>query len=573
MKLKHLTYIAALGLLSLSSCNDFLDEMPDNRVELDTPEKLRLALAGGYAETNYAVMCELSSDNFIDNHSPNDQGMAFENLASADPILDQYFAWEDADMNSMQDTPTHMWQMMYKSIGVANHVLEAIDEMKANGTYEQDSVEINAAAGEAYLMRAYYHFMLVNLFAMQYGGEGDPQQGIPYVTEPETAIQVNYERESVGEVYKKIEEDLLKGLALVNDTYYEQPKYHFNTAAANAFAARFYLFKRDYEKAEFYANAVLGANPSSLLRSSYWQTSYTNDDAATTSYYSSTMPNNLMLISTVSNRYVYLIVGDGQGSRYGCARQAGNSTITGQGPTWQGMTFPVWLSGKMYRIGQNDYGSFPVWANQMFQYTDKVAGVGYFRAVRAEFTGEQTLLTRAEALVYQGRYAEALSDLKAWIDSHRIPSFENDGNTRMSELTDQLIREYYNLDALNGRLDDNDPRPGNLLTLNIDQVCPPVNGSCVLTEEKMPYIWCILHFRRLETIFEGNRWFDIKRYGIEITHQIGRTRTERLTLNDPRRAFQVPIEALAVGFEPTLRSESTLENATMVTINPDSNNQ
>ena len=50
------------------------------------------------------------------------------------------------------------------------------------------------------------------------------------------------------------------------------------------------------------------------------------------------------------------------------------------------------------------------------------------------------------------------------------------------------------------------------------------------------------------------RWFDVKRFGIEITHKIGETRVETLPYNDLRRAFQVPIEALSSGMEPTVRA-------------------
>ena len=66
-------------------------------------------------------------------------------------------------------------------------------------------------------------------------------------------VSVNYGdpkyRKSVAEVYDLIERDILEGIDLIDDSKYHVPAYHFNRNAANAFAARFYLFKRDYEKA------------------------------------------------------------------------------------------------------------------------------------------------------------------------------------------------------------------------------------------------------------------------------------------------------------------------------------
>ncbi len=63
-------------------------------------------------------------------------------------------------------------------------------------------------------------------------------------------------RKTVAYVYEMIEKDLLEGLPLIKDVSYTVPKYHFNIAAANAFASRFYLVKRDYAKTLSYANAV-----------------------------------------------------------------------------------------------------------------------------------------------------------------------------------------------------------------------------------------------------------------------------------------------------------------------------
>ena len=68
-----------------------------------------------------------------------------------------------------------------------------------------------------------------------------------------------------------------------------------------------------------------------------------------------------------------------------------------------------------------------------------------------------------------------------------------------------------------------------------------------------PYLQCVLHFRRIENIHNGMRWFDIKRYGLEITHVIGTDRVENLTMLDSRKAIQIPAEVIAAGMEPNER--------------------
>ena len=66
----------------------------------------------------------------------------------------------------------------------------------------------------------------------------------------------------------------------------------------------------------------------------------------------------------------------------------------------------------------------------------------------------------------------------------------------------------------------------------------------------------ILHARRIETVCDGLRWFDIKRYGIEIEHNINGT-VEKLAWDDERRALQLPQDVIYAGVEGNPRSSSS----------------
>ena len=72
--------MAVAAAVSLSSCNDFLDKLPDNRVDPSTPDQLLLMLVDGYSTGNYAKYCELSGDNIIDNNSPDENGVRWRAL-------------------------------------------------------------------------------------------------------------------------------------------------------------------------------------------------------------------------------------------------------------------------------------------------------------------------------------------------------------------------------------------------------------------------------------------------------------------------------------------------------------
>ena len=109
--------------------------------------------------------------------------------------------------------------------------------------------DYSAQKGEALVARAYAHFMLVNFFSKFYDpATASTDPGIPYVTEPEKVFIKQYDRKTVQYVYDMIEKDLLEGLPLYRIRNYNVPRYHFNRAAANAFATRFYLYKKDIPK-------------------------------------------------------------------------------------------------------------------------------------------------------------------------------------------------------------------------------------------------------------------------------------------------------------------------------------
>jgi hypothetical protein len=518
MKTNYLYICIGLMIVLFStSCEGFLDTLPDNRTQIDTEKKITQLLVSAYPQANISTIAELSSDNFVDNNAPNAQGKYFY-LNSLREMDDQLFAWEPAFASTAQDSPSYIWENCYTAIAAANHALKAIEDLAG-----ADTLLYRAQKGEALLCRAYGHFLLVNIFSQTYKDETASalDMGIPYATKPETVVRGEYTRGTVTDTYAKIQKDIEDGIELINDEIYSIPKYHFNKKAAYAFAARFYLYKREYDKVLKYANEVLGSNPATLLRN--WDKKYSSSSEIAYDYIDVNHPCNLMILPTNSiyNR-VY-------GTRYGHNGDAMNGSTYGSGPTWAGM-IPAFL-GKVYIRNSQDYGVFLPKNSEMFEYTDKVANIGLPHIVRAEFTAEETLLCRAEALVYLNRLPEAMADLESWNTSHLVTN----------RLTNTIIKSFY--------------MPTNKLF--VKKLNPTlISSNFTISADQEPYIHCVLHFRRIETLFDGLRWFDLKRYGIEITHKIGRTRVENLLINDPRRAIQIPQEVIGAGMEenPTINT-------------------
>jgi hypothetical protein len=527
-----------MTIASLTSCFDALDEVPDNRTEIDSPEKVRLLLVSAYPQETPALLCELSGDNYIDD---NVVVPATHNDARS-KWHEEAYQWKDINNYSMgeQDTPNQVWEAYYAGISVCNHAIRAMLEMS-----DDPANDLNLAHswGEAHVLRAYLHFILVNTFAEAYKDEtmSAADRGIPYVTKPETTVHVDYTTSeflhSVKETYDLIEKDLLEGIDLIDDSKYKVVAYHFNRNAANAFAARFYLYKRDYDKVIYYADQALGTNPSSMLRK--WDTINTNTmDSRLNWYNDHQAPCNFLILSTYSVQDRMLSacrfainngkeITDSQGRKWTVPSTL-KSLIDGGGPNWSGQ-LPAFDSN-LFIFGGQEFGVWLFRVYEYFEYTDKIAGIGYVHMLYQPLTADETLLCRAEAKLYKGDQDGAIQDLGFWTASHGVNS----------ALSLSGIKGKY---AHDGRHND-----------FVSAIHPMEMGfEKVLTGDDLAILDCILHFRRIETMFEGLRWYDIKRYGITVYHHYrganeDEIHTDSLTYKDPRRVLQVPNNVMEAGY-------------------------
>ncbi len=565
--LKYINKFLFAGLLScglavtFTSCADKLDEDPDSRwIKIDSPQKVSQLLTSGYPSSVPAVVCELMGDNLVDNNVvvPATHNDAY------DQFHEEAYKWEDITHYSSgtDDTPLEVWDKYYFGIATANHAIAAMQEMSKDPAHDP---EISYSWGEAHLMRAYFHFVLVNYFAEAYKDETQSMQdwGVPYVTTVEEVVRVDYAkpefRKKVAEVYQLIEKDILEGIDLIDDSKYKVPAYHFNRNAAYAFAARFYLFKRDYKNCLKYANLALGANPSTSLRK--WASMNTNTiNTMLNAYNDEKAACNYLLLTTYSLQDRMLsacryAINSGVKAQVKMADTGKDSVITvpatkdilyeGGGPNWSGRV-PA-FDGKIFRWNAgSEYGSWLFRVYEYFEYTNKIAGIGYVHIIYQPFTAEETLLCRAEAELYLGDREGALRDLEAWTASKMIDS----------PLTQSGInRKYAGTAATNIYVNDMHP----------DKMSSEFK---ILTGDDLNTLNCILHFRRIETMFEGLRWFDIKRYGITVTHVYRapdkyNATCDVLKWDDPRRVIQIPYIAIDAGYPATDRALGSADNGDM----------
>mgnify|MGYP001521590229 FL=1 len=146
------------------------------------------------------------------------------------------------------------------------------------------------------------------------------------------------------------------------------------------------------------------------------------------------------------------------------------------------------------------------------------------------------LLARAEAYILLKEYDKALADLQTWVNNTI-----NGPYTLTKEAIENWVAsyEYYTPNA---------PTPKKKL-----------NPEFTIEEgQQEAYLQFLLYARRYETLFTGLRWFDIKRYGIEIyrrTMQSGKPVTigDMLKVRDNRCALQIPTDVISAGITPNPR--------------------
>lgn len=576
--MKILKYLAfsALSLIA-AGCSDFLDQSPDERVDSSNlSEDQYLALMrGSYPTTNYAWICELSSDNYIDLNAPHlpakeseKQTLIHFNLTPYSAMDNEIYAFEPVKSSTSQDSPTHIWEGYYSSVAQCNQLLKSLSDRvgldmnlreadfngdeQAYNEYcrkldELLSAKLKAVRAEALVLRAYNHFILVNVFSQAFRDWELSKKdiGIPYVKTPETKVIVEYSRSNVSSVYSEIKADLLEGLKDISEINCEKPVWRFTPKAANAFAARFSLYIRDYESVVKYANAVLGEDygmiADKLMDNTVFKGATMSSDYVTR-WQSPTANNNIMLFTTYS-----LLARHAAGYRYGLSSIPLREIYYRTGVNWHWTAHPhAIISGSLFYRGKSDYGFFSQKVGEEFEYSDKIAGIGYPHNIRREFTGNQLLLERAEAYLMLNKNDLAMQDLIAYDDTRRRMDDENAKiyvqNSGMDPLTPTLINNWFS------RLTN--PNCRALETWNEwFQTMSPTYPQ--LTTEQLPIMNCLNEMRRYETVQEGFRFFDLKRWGFVYSHDISDGTGDKVTITlnslDPRRAIEVPQECLAAG--------------------------
>ena len=503
-----------------TSCNDFLDKLPDDRTVVDSEEKVNNLIASALPVQSPLFVLETSSDNVLDN------GRQY----GWTDMQNEAYRWQDIQNTSGNDTPRRVWNSCYYAVGTANEALQAIDEMGRDG--------LMAQRAEALICRAYSMFTLANTFCMAY----DPTKastylGLPYPLKPETDINATHSRGTLEELYAQINADIEEALPNMNDSHLagKAIKYHFNRTAAYAFAARFNLYYQKWEKAKEYATVALGNDASAALRDLGAVSTLALEDYYN-AYINSSQKCNFMLLTA------YSLAGRYFGPSSLGNRFNHNDVLCNYETIWPAMPWgsgsrntTLYMASKLY--GSNQAIEYPkMW--EKFEVTDKINQTGLPHIIDVIFTGDETLLVRAEANILLKNYDAAVADLNLYQRAHCKPA--------VKDLTVDIINTFMDGIATSKVLPDANKER------TIKKELKP-QGFTLETGTQTNMVQFVLHIRRLETLFQGLRFQDIKRYGITYSHNLDGEDPLTFEPGDLRGAIQLPADVVNAGLEANPR--------------------
>lgn len=264
MKLKNIIYkgmAAATVLLSVSCSGDYLETSPTAYIQEDDvnntmqkdPSMVQAYVTGAYLNMYCGGDYWTSHDDF---------GLPAIKLATdlfCEDIAynnDQTWFCYDYQLDNRMGNYRRVksvWNQLYQVVDNSNTIIGMLKP--ADGEEVTDETA-RTMLGEAYAMRAYSYFWLVNLWQHAYKN-GTDQPGVPLKTED----VYRQERVSVGEIYTQIKSDIDKGYNYLKGLGFHNTKVGLSEYAAAAIYANVLMFTGEYAQAAQYAQIAAESCP------------------------------------------------------------------------------------------------------------------------------------------------------------------------------------------------------------------------------------------------------------------------------------------------------------------------
>lgn len=263
--------LAALTLL-LSGCGDFLEATSQDQDYVRSWQDMNELLVGScympvkpseqyeyVGAVNYGTFLHLVGDEV---HEVNTQGTT----AAYEPhyYIFGYYTWQQRSGQNETYTDAYAenteWTKVYNAINVANNILAKAEKLPQ--TTEDERQGYLKVTGEAYFLRAFYYFWLVNIYGQPYRpSTAATDLGVTLKTTPEVENRI-FGRNTVQETYDQVLADLQEADTRLSQ--YTAPKksiYRADSVAVHLLRSRVYLYMQDWDKAAEYARKAIAEHP------------------------------------------------------------------------------------------------------------------------------------------------------------------------------------------------------------------------------------------------------------------------------------------------------------------------
>lgn len=417
--MKKLIYILSIvGLLGFNSCSDELNTEPTDKVSGSTifsdVTSAEAAINGVYRmlyvagwSTNWGsencgqTAIQLLADLMAEDHLMYSQGQGW--------FYEDYRLNVHGDYSNKSGRSYSIWNFYYTLISNVNYIIASGESMSGDANKRDEII------GQAYAMRAYCYFYLIQLYQQTYVGHEDAP-GVPLYSEPTQAGSQGSPRGTVEGTYEQINADINKAIELLEGKNQGHIS-HIDYYVANGIKARVALVQHDYATAAAAAEVALKKPSLSLVT------------------VEALGGNNS--VKTADVMWGAEIIADQSSGFAGFF-----SHMDADAPGMYGSKAPQCISSGLYNLipstddrkswfrgalEENGSGSMVSYCQLKFKMADYTTRTGDYLFMRAE----EMVLIKAEAECHQGKYADARTSISE-LGNMRDAEFE----TRLADRTD-----------------------------------------------------------------------------------------------------------------------------------------
>lgn len=253
MKKFHL-YITFFAVLSISGCEDFLDQRPEATIpatglDYTKPENIFMPVSAAYAQLRnyrahvfpYIGAFEIASDNADKGSTPEDN-----------PPMKEI---DELDYQSNNGLINDLWGGYFDIVSSANYAIHQMPLFEAALQNAADKAYAMQSQGEAKFIRAYAYFNLTRLFGK-----------VPIIDTTLTSDQLaSVPQATTQQLYDFIEKDLTEAISVLPESYTREWTGRITRYTAHALKAKVHLYQSEWDSVVANADKVISSGRYELL--------------------------------------------------------------------------------------------------------------------------------------------------------------------------------------------------------------------------------------------------------------------------------------------------------------------